>query len=201
MAVGGAAASPPTLAPAPWRIYHPTAPAGQSLQRKTGRHSRPPGTTERHPKVLQRATAGVKLLHTRTIMRAIRTEDTDGSSRGGGQMSVVTPKTVRQQLVQSAVLDKIITTGLSVDTEPVRRSLQTIRRQVNRSPLMERYLDRWDTIVRTNDIDDIRRIVETDDDTSREMRNLSPLSVLLSDDERRRVLTEFRTRLKATAQR
>lgn len=116
-------------------------------------------------------------------------------------MSVVTPKTVRQQLVQSAVLDKIITTGLSVDTEPVRRSLQTIRRKVNRSPLMERYLDRWDMIVRTNDIDDIRRIVETDDDTSREMRNLSPLSVLLSDDERRRVLTEFSTRLKATAQR
>ncbi|AYA28068.1 hypothetical protein C6369_025750 [Rhodococcus rhodochrous] len=134
-------------------------------------------------------------------MRAIRAEGADGSSRGGGQMSVVTPKTVRQQLVQSAVLDKIITTGLSVDTEPVRRSLQTIRRQVNRSPLMERYLDRWDMIVRTNDIDDIRRIVETDDDASREMRNLSPLSVLLSDDERRRVLTEFGTRLKATAQR
>lgn len=116
-------------------------------------------------------------------------------------MSVVTPKTLRQQLVQSAVLDKIITTGLSVDTEPVRRSLHTIRRQVNRSPLMERYLDRWDTIVRTNNIDDIRRIVETDDDTSREMRNLSPLSVLLSDDERRRVLTEFGTQLKTAAQR
>lgn len=116
-------------------------------------------------------------------------------------MTVVTPKTLRQQLVQSAVLDKIVTTGISVDTEPVRRNLQTIRRQVNHSPLMDRYLDRWDKIVRDNDIDGIRRIVESDDDTSREMRNLSPLSVLLSDDERRQVLAEFGTRLKATAQR
>src|SRR5574340_1588881 len=120
---------------------------------------------------------------------------------GVGQMTVVTPKTLRQQLVQSAVLDKIVTTGISVDTEPVRRNLQTIRRQVNHSPLMDRYLDRWDKIVRDNDIDGIRRIVESDDDTSREMRNLSPLSVLLSDDERRQVLAEFGTRLKATAQR
>lgn len=116
---------------------------------------------------------------------------------GVGQMSVVTPKTLRQQLVQSAVLDKIVTSGISIDTEPVRRSLQTIRRQVNRSPLMDRYIDRWDRIVRDNDIDGIRKIVESDDDTSREMRNLSPLSVLLSEDERRRVLTEFGTRFKA----
>ncbi|RQM31920.1 hypothetical protein TN91_23450 [Rhodococcus ruber] len=114
-----------------------------------------------------------------------------------GQMSVVTPKTLRQQLVQSAVLDKIVTSGISIDTEPVRRSLQTIRRQVGRSPLMDRYIDRWDRIVRDNDIDGIRKIVESDDDTSREMRNLSPLSVLLSEDERRRVLTEFGTRFKA----
>ncbi len=120
---------------------------------------------------------------------------------GVRQMSVVTPKTLRQQLVQSAVLDKIMSSGISVDTEPVRRNLRTIRRQVGRSPLMDRYLDRWDRIVRDNDIDGIRTIVESDDDTSREMRNLSPLSVLLSDDERQRVLNEFGTRLRGTATR
>ncbi|WP_194293864.1 hypothetical protein [Rhodococcus pyridinivorans] len=116
-------------------------------------------------------------------------------------MSVVTPKTLRQQLMQSAVLEKIMSSGISVDTEPVRRNLRTIRRQVGRSPLMDRYLDRWDRIVRDNDIDGIRTIVESDDDTSREMRNLSPLSVLLSDDERQRVLNEFGTRLRGTATR
>lgn len=44
-------------------------------------------------------------------------------------MSVVTPKTLRQQLVQSAVLDKIMREGLSVDTERVRRNLETTRRR------------------------------------------------------------------------
>lgn len=37
-----------------------------------------------------------------------------------------------------------------------------------------------------------------DDDTSREMRNLSPLSVLLTDHERDRVLDEFAAQLEAT---
>ncbi|MFD6857073.1 hypothetical protein ACFWCF_06980 [Rhodococcus sp. NPDC060090] len=115
-------------------------------------------------------------------------------------MSVVTPKTLRQQLLQAAVLDKIIREGISVDTEPVRRNLETTRRQVGRSPLMDRYLDRWEKTLRDNDIDGIRVIVESDDDTSREMRNLSPLSVLLSDDERHRVIVEFGTKLEATSQ-
>lgn len=113
-------------------------------------------------------------------------------------MNIVTPKTLRQKLMQSAVLDKIESEGLSIDTEPVRRSLATIRRHVGHSPLMDRYLDRWDEIIRTQDLDTVRRIVETDDDTSREMRNLSPLSVLLSKDDRSRVLDEFGTKLKAT---
>lgn len=113
-------------------------------------------------------------------------------------MSIVTPKTLRQRLMQSAVLNKIEKEGLSIDTEPVRRSLATIRRHVGHSPLMDHYLDRWDEIIRTQDLDTVRRIVETDDDTSREMRNLSPLSVLLNTDDRSRVLTEFGHKLEAS---
>ncbi len=66
---------------------------------------------------------------------------------------------------------------------------------------MDRYLDRWEKILRDNDIDGIRFIVENDDDTSRDMRNLSPLSALLSDDERHRVIVEFGTKLKAAPER
>lgn len=119
-------------------------------------------------------------------------------SEGGTQMStVITPKTLRQKVWQSAVLDKIEREGLSIDTEPVRQSLNTINRHVRVGPLMDQYLSRWDEIIRTDDIDSVRRIAETDDDTSREMRNLSPLSVLLTDDERHRVLDEFGTQLEA----
>lgn len=112
--------------------------------------------------------------------------------------TVTTPKTLRQKLWQSAVLTKIEREHLSIDTEPVRRSLETIRRHVRVGPLMNQYLDRWDEIIRTDDIDSVRHIVQSDDDTSREMRNLSPLSVLLTKDERHRVLDEFGTQLKAT---
>lgn len=112
-------------------------------------------------------------------------------------MSTVTPKTLRQKVWQSAVLDKIEREGLSIDTEPVRQSLDTIRRHVRVGPLMDQYLSRWDEIIRTDDIDSVRRMAETDDDASREMRNLSPLSVLLTEDERHRVLDEFGTQLKA----
>jgi hypothetical protein len=112
-------------------------------------------------------------------------------------MSIVTPKVLRQQLMQSAVLHKIDREGLSIDTEPVHRSLETIRHHVGRSPLMDHYLERWDEIIRTQDLEAVRRIVESDDDTSREMRNLSPLSVLLSPDDRSRVLVEFGHKLHA----
>ncbi len=112
--------------------------------------------------------------------------------------TVITPKTLRQELWQSAVLDKIEREGMSINTELVRQSLNTIRRHVRVGPLMDQYLSRWDEIVRTNDIDSVRRIVQSDDDTSREMRNLSPLSVLLTKDERHRVLDEFGTQLEAT---
>ncbi|MFL1596223.1 hypothetical protein NQ854_25355 [Rhodococcus ruber] len=113
-------------------------------------------------------------------------------------MGIVTPKTLRQKLMQSAVLNKIQGKGLSIDTESVRRSRAAIRRQVGNSPLMDRYLDRWDEIIRTYGLDNLRRIVEAADDTRREMRNLSPLSVLLSTDDCSRVLGEFGTQFKAT---
>ena len=58
-------------------------------------------------------------------------------------------ETLRQKLMQSAVLNKIDREGLSIDTEPVRRSLDTIRRHVGHSPLMDHYLGRWDEILRT----------------------------------------------------
>jgi len=47
--------------------------------------------------------------------------------------------------------------------------------------------------VRNNDIDAVREIDASDTETAREMRNLSPLSVLLSEPERLHVVADLRT--------
>ncbi|NKR30072.1 hypothetical protein GS966_25715 [Rhodococcus hoagii] len=107
-------------------------------------------------------------------------------------MTVVNMKVTRQKLMQTAVLNKIDREHLSVDTDKVRRNLDTIRRHVSRGPLMTSYLNRWEQIVHDNDIDGFRRIVDSDDETGNELRNLSPLSVLLDEDERLQVLDELR---------
>ncbi|MFE5785716.1 hypothetical protein ACQR36_23295 [Rhodococcus erythropolis] len=43
-----------------------------------------------------------------------------------------------------------------------------------------------------NDIDAVREIAASDTETAREMRNLSPLSVLLSEPERLYVIDDLR---------
>ncbi|MGF7123320.1 hypothetical protein AB4Z09_20660 [Rhodococcus sp. TAF43] len=111
-------------------------------------------------------------------------------------MTVVNMKVTRQKLMQSAVLTKIDREHLSVDTDKVRRNLDTIRQHVSRGPLMTSYMDRWEQIVRDNDIKSFRNIVDSDDETAKEMRNLSPLSVLLDEDERLQVLDDLRDLLK-----
>ena len=82
--------------------------------------------------------------------------------------------------------------GLRIDTDRIRQTLRVTREHVSRGPLMLSYLDRWEQIVDDNGIDAIRAIVAADDETAREMRNLSPLHVLLTENERMQVLDEFR---------
>lgn len=103
----------------------------------------------------------------------------------------VNMKLARQKLMQTAILDKIERDHLRLDTEAVRRSLQTVREHVSASPYFTTLLDRWEHIVVTNDIDALRQVVNSDNDTSSEMRNLSPLHVLLNEDERLAVLDEL----------
>ena len=107
-------------------------------------------------------------------------------------MAVVNFKVARQKLMQTAVLNKIDREHLSLDTDPVRRSLRTVREHVSRSPYFTTLLDRWEQIVRDNDVEAFRLIVAADDETGNEMRNLSPLGVLLTEDERLQVLDELR---------
>lgn len=112
-------------------------------------------------------------------------------------MTVVNMKVTRQKLMQKAILNKIEREHLSVDTDAVQRSLDTIRRNVSRGPLMTSYLDRWERIVRDNDIDSLRRIVQSNDETSNDMRSLSPLHVLLTEPERLKVLDDLRALIEA----
>lgn len=108
-------------------------------------------------------------------------------------MSVVPRKVIRQKLMQTAVLDKIEREHLSVDTDRVRQSLDRIREQVRGKSLLE-HVGRWEQLLRTGDLDMIRRIVLSDDEVGREMRNLSPLTVLLTESERLDVLDAVRDR-------
>ncbi|MCZ9634929.1 hypothetical protein [Rhodococcus sp. BH5] len=98
-------------------------------------------------------------------------------------MSVVPRKVVRKKLLHTAVLDKIEREHLDLDTDQVHHSLHRLRQHVTGASLT-RCLDQWECIVRNNDIDAVREIEASDTETAREMRNLSPLSVLLSEPER-----------------
>lgn len=105
---------------------------------------------------------------------------------------MMSSKVVRQQLMQSAILAKIDREDLRIDTDRIRQTLRVTRDHVSRDPLMRSYLDRWEQIVSDNDIDAVRAIVAADDETAREMRNLSPLHVLLTEPERMQVLDKLR---------
>ena len=107
-------------------------------------------------------------------------------------MGVVTRRVVRQKLLQAAVLDKIEREHLPVNTARVREKVQNIRRHVTGKSL-HRCLDEWERIVDDNDIEAVRAVVESDDEHAREMRNLSPLSILLSETERLQVLDILRS--------
>lgn len=108
------------------------------------------------------------------------------------EMAVVNFKVARQKLMQAAVLNKIDREHLALDTDPIRRSLRTVREHVSRSPYFTEMLDRWEQIVRDNEVEAFRRIVAADDETGNGMRNLSPLGVLLTEDERLQVIEELR---------
>ncbi|PVX59699.1 hypothetical protein [Rhodococcus globerulus] len=102
-------------------------------------------------------------------------------------MSAVPSKVVRKKLVHEAVLDKIDREHLSINTDKVRARLQTNREHVHGN-MLRKCLDQWERIIADNDIDTVRKISVSDTETDREMRNMSPLSVLLSESERLRVL-------------
>lgn len=106
-------------------------------------------------------------------------------------MSSVTPKALRQQLMQPVFLHEMDREGLSIDTELV---LKAIRRHVGRSPLMDRHLERWDEDSRTQNFQAARRVVSSDD-TTREICILSPMSMLLSANDRIGVPAEFGLKL------
>ncbi|GAB2643565.1 hypothetical protein ABI214_12625 [Prescottella soli] len=104
---------------------------------------------------------------------------------------VVSRKVVRQKMLQVAILTKIDRESLRIDTDRVRESLRVIRANVSRDPLMLSYLAWWGRIVDGNDIEELRAVVARDDETGNDMRNLSPLWVLFTEDERLQFLEKF----------
>ncbi|NKT36120.1 hypothetical protein GS810_25105 [Rhodococcus hoagii] len=96
-------------------------------------------------------------------------------------MVFVTRKVVRQKLMQAATWPRSIVRPADRH-RPGPRELQVIRANVSRGPLMLSYLQWWEQIVESNDIDAFRAVVARDDETGNDMRSLSPLSVLLTEE-------------------
>lgn len=107
------------------------------------------------------------------------------------EVLLLTRKAVRQKLTQTAALDKIEREGLRIDTPEILDGLLATKQKVRGAAMAER-VARWEWILISGDLDSVRRIVRGDDEDSQEMRNLSPLAVLLTEDERLAVLRALR---------
>ena len=79
--------------------------------------------------------------------------------------------------------------GLEKWKPTVTRNLTRLRGGVRGQP-HERNLERWESLIERGDVPGLHRVLTGLDRVSIEMREVSPLSGLLSPDERRRVLEE-----------
>lgn len=73
----------------------------------------------------------------------------------------------------------------------LRRNLERLRRGLRGQP-HERNLERWQSLLEREDLPGLHRVLTGLDRDSIEMREVSPLSGLLSSDERRKVLDQER---------
>ncbi|MFW0796429.1 hypothetical protein AAFP30_21640 [Gordonia sp. CPCC 205515] len=97
-------------------------------------------------------------------------------------------KYLRQQIMHDRVMRKIRRNGLRVDTPELREHLEWTGTQV--AGLNHEYVEIWRSLLSGNDLDRIDMMVSGDGDIEGEMRNLSPLPMLLSPDERMSVLQD-----------
>ncbi|MGX7730896.1 hypothetical protein ACWPOB_16715 [Rhodococcus sp. 2H158] len=96
--------------------------------------------------------------------------------------------------MQTAALEKIQREHLRVGTEQIRANLRRIGYQVQGQTIRE-CVQQWDELVRGNDVDSIRRVVLGGDEVAAEMRNLSPLTIVLTEQESLQVLEQLRQRV------
>lgn len=98
-------------------------------------------------------------------------------------MAVVTRTMVRRKLVHTGLLLKIKAQNLPIDSPAIRARLATTREQWAH-PMYGRYIDLWEQLIDTGDLDEITRIVLADDERGEEMRRLSPFTVYLTEEAR-----------------
>ncbi|MRH93326.1 hypothetical protein GFY24_38935 [Nocardia sp. SYP-A9097] len=112
-------------------------------------------------------------------------------------MSVMTRKDVRHKLMTERVLNKIEREHLPLNTPRVLSNLDSIRSQVT-GPSMVKAITTWEQLLRSGDIHKVRRLTGMDTPDSQLLRSLSPLGILLSEQERRQVLSKLSNQMLAT---
>ncbi|WP_420879214.1 hypothetical protein [Rhodococcus sp. (in: high G+C Gram-positive bacteria)] len=104
----------------------------------------------------------------------------------------VSLKVFRQRLMHAMIVANIEREGLRIDTAAVRSLVDHDLDYFAGIPTQLAYVQVWARIVDTNDVAAVKTIAERDDETGNEMRNRSPLRVLLTESERLQVIDQLR---------
>ncbi|MFG2447553.1 hypothetical protein ACGFQG_32205 [Nocardia fluminea] len=107
-----------------------------------------------------------------------------------------TTKDLRGKLMLLRVLALLEDGSVSLDDPAIMDSLEGLKREVT-GPSMWSSVELWERWIRTKDRAAILGLRESDDETSIRLRNLSPLNVLLSEDDRIEILCEVHGRAQA----
>lgn len=97
----------------------------------------------------------------------------------------------RSWLLHRAVARRLDTQTLAAWAPTIRRNLEVLSRGVTGEPHLT-HLDRWNDIIASGDLSSLRRALTGLDRVSIEMREVSPLSGVLPEAERLKVLAEAR---------
>ncbi|GAA5044581.1 hypothetical protein [Nocardia callitridis] len=100
-----------------------------------------------------------------------------------------TTKDLRGKLMLLRVVALLEDGSVRLDDPAVAESLEGLKREVT-GPSMWNSVELWERWIRTKDRAAIIALQERDDETSIRLRNLSPLNVLLSENDRIEILRE-----------
>ena len=97
---------------------------------------------------------------------------------------------LRTLMLHRSMVSKLNEETLSSWTPQIHQNLERLSNSVQGHPHVEN-LERWRRIVETQDVETLRTVLDSADPNSIEMREVSPMGGLISQDERLSILTSL----------